>query len=942
MAKKTIYAQMKQRRDTKANWEATNPVLLDGEIGIVTDDPNLYKVGNGSSRWNSLPFRGFDGTVVHETGDSATAVMSQAAVSAELQNLSETINTNKTETDTKLTELESNTGVNEYPAFSSSTQYAAGSVVRYNNKLYRFTTLHPAGAWVGTDAIETSNKAETVNALKNGGAISLNKCFINGVIKENTGEIEAGYSKRLVFPFRIKGKYLSKLNVDQTNSTIKFWIGLYIYSNGSDVPTWSDYRMTDKFSWNFDADKEYNLLVRNSTDTDVTPSDIQNVYFSLYSELENREEENFKESILLKSCLTDFYLYSETIPNIDTINKKIDLGFDAVLFTEQGAITLWQIFNDSSAYRNIDISKNPESSVYKALVFDKDNNEFEVLAITSLLPVNQNPSKIVLLTYYYNGNIYKCFNAKFSHTIDGINVVQEVKEIKEEVKENVFNTKLLSKDSKSLIINAVIDENTGQITNYGYSLRAVFEDKLSGDIISLLNINQEQSTQKVYVGLYTYNSEDAVPSWSSYRTADSIIIPFEKGKYYNILIRTAEDSAFDVSDLGDISFGFEFRRDSEIIELHPYEKDAEIISSIARGFHNDSGSPFDVNPLVLMWCSDLHRNVENEKRLLDFKDRYNEYLDDGIHTGDIVNFYGDDIATYVNTPFCKNFLLCLGDHEYYDHKEGSTWIYASQSDVYNKFIAPFKDSWSGCVFPESGVSYYYKDYTAKKVRLIVLDFKDYTSQDCAQAVWLSEKLAETLDNSGNAAAGFHVVIAVHRTPFRTTMDSKNPFNSLEFNVADGGTVNSNIAVRVNEYIELGGHFACYLTGHQHIDHFGVGVAYNNQLNITVGTGDDFAGSNTQNIARVKGTDSQDLFNIVAIDTYNSTIRLARIGAKYDRYGREKKTLCYYYGYEAFDSSVPYTRAKIVEYDSKLYMFTGNHSGAWTGDDVVEIDRLMYC
>ena len=72
--------------------------------------------------------------------------------------------------------IQGNTGVNEYPAFSSSTQYAAGSVVRYNDKLYRFTALHPAGAWVGTDAIETSIKAETDVKLtelesKNGRAV---------------------------------------------------------------------------------------------------------------------------------------------------------------------------------------------------------------------------------------------------------------------------------------------------------------------------------------------------------------------------------------------------------------------------------------------------------------------------------------------------------------------------------------------------------------------------------------------------------------------------------------------------------------------------------------------------------------------------------------------------------------------------------------------------
>ena len=56
--------------------------------------------------------------------------------------------------------VQGNTGVDEYPVFSASTQYAAGSVVRYNDKLYRFTALHPAGSWVGTDAVETSIKAE--------------------------------------------------------------------------------------------------------------------------------------------------------------------------------------------------------------------------------------------------------------------------------------------------------------------------------------------------------------------------------------------------------------------------------------------------------------------------------------------------------------------------------------------------------------------------------------------------------------------------------------------------------------------------------------------------------------------------------------------------------------------------------------------------------------
>lgn len=92
MAKKIIKAQMKQRRDTKANWAAQNPVLLAGELGIVSDDPNLYKVGDGTTAWNALPFRGFDGTLVHTTGTSETAAMSQKGVTEELAKLSAEIN----------------------------------------------------------------------------------------------------------------------------------------------------------------------------------------------------------------------------------------------------------------------------------------------------------------------------------------------------------------------------------------------------------------------------------------------------------------------------------------------------------------------------------------------------------------------------------------------------------------------------------------------------------------------------------------------------------------------------------------------------------------------------------------------------------------------------------------------------------------------------------
>ena len=82
--------RIQQRRDTAARWSQYNPILLEGEVGYVTDNPNQYKIGDGVHAWNELPLRGFDGTVTQEPGDAEDAVMSQNAVTREIQKISKT------------------------------------------------------------------------------------------------------------------------------------------------------------------------------------------------------------------------------------------------------------------------------------------------------------------------------------------------------------------------------------------------------------------------------------------------------------------------------------------------------------------------------------------------------------------------------------------------------------------------------------------------------------------------------------------------------------------------------------------------------------------------------------------------------------------------------------------------------------------------------------
>jgi len=48
-------ARIRLRRDTAANWTATNPVLLNGEVGLETDTRKL-KAGDGSTAWSGLSY----------------------------------------------------------------------------------------------------------------------------------------------------------------------------------------------------------------------------------------------------------------------------------------------------------------------------------------------------------------------------------------------------------------------------------------------------------------------------------------------------------------------------------------------------------------------------------------------------------------------------------------------------------------------------------------------------------------------------------------------------------------------------------------------------------------------------------------------------------------------------------------------------------------------
>lgn len=65
--------QIQLRRDTAANWTTANPTLAAGELGLETDTAK-YKIGTGSTAWNSLsysslPSNAIDTNTINAKGD---------------------------------------------------------------------------------------------------------------------------------------------------------------------------------------------------------------------------------------------------------------------------------------------------------------------------------------------------------------------------------------------------------------------------------------------------------------------------------------------------------------------------------------------------------------------------------------------------------------------------------------------------------------------------------------------------------------------------------------------------------------------------------------------------------------------------------------------------------------------------------------------------------
>lgn len=293
-----------------------------------------------------------------------------------------------------------------------------------------------------------------------------------------------------------------------------------------------------------------------------------------------------------------------------------------------------------------------------------------------------------------------------------------------------------------------------------------------------------------------------------------------------------------------------------------------------------------------------------------------------INTGDNPFFEMTDGVNFVKDIVFSHktdFANCIGNHDQYT---------STLADVFSKNISPFATEYGYHKSTSSDVTdkcYYFKDLSAQKIRLIVLDVYDGLRYQAYKARISQEQINWFVNTLAATPQDYGVIVVSHQAPHTiNAISGKENFNDVtmepQINALDSdymknGKITGNPLGKIidafivkgsvsgsytqkkatsstNETISYsadfsnvasGVEFIAYINGHTHRDFIGyVADCENNQLNCnvcstsplsqTTGYGDK------SDIYRDANGVAQDAFNVYTIDRYNHRVGVCRIGS----------------------------------------------------------------
>jgi len=491
------------------------------------------------------------------------------------------------------------------------------------------------------------------------------------------------------------------------------------------------------------------------------------------------------------------------------------------------------------------------------------------------------------------------------------------------------------------LVKGYVEKDTGDIVNSTsgtwYHTQPILIDSCIGDSIEL-SIGSNSNTQNPAVAGYATYDENMQPV-TVYNLGSTEHVnksAFGEGSVYivfsyylptlvNVYINNASingclEIAFD--DISSLKTRVSALEIGDIFSRN-INKDAAV-----RGVGTKAVNT-DIKPLSLIHVSDIHTKSNNYKCFANACEFYEHYniIDAMIVTGDIVWDNFEDLTTWYNealTKTTKPVLNVIGNHDAGQNGNPTSLDKVStDKQCYDRFIAPYVSDW-GVTQPTdaatNGNSYYYKDFSTEKVRLIVLNefeteyeidpndptkllySREYRAMRQAQVTWLINTLTNTPSDYG-------VIVALHQ-PLGLLKSEDNAFvsfpcvdNNAYFNVYSsdkewlakiieayrskstltlsvtqtGAVVQNDATLDCDcDFTAVTSELICVMCGHTHMDYIGHLKNYPNIPILCVGADNLLYTSGFQ--PRAEGTPSEDLFNVVNIDRNRKTIKIIRIGS----------------------------------------------------------------
>ena len=309
------------------------------------------------------------------------------------------------------------------------------------------------------------------------------------------------------------------------------------------------------------------------------------------------------------------------------------------------------------------------------------------------------------------------------------------------------------------------------------------------------------------------------------------------------------------------------------------------------------------NLVTIAHISDVHNDPTAYGRFIDLLNDNVGVIDVGLVTGDLVDGPGTDcftemVAEEENLVEGTKMLKVVGNHDR---------ISAPLADLF--------DYMNMEISTDGTDLYYVHDFTAQKIRLIVLNQYEATSGTTGrtgyysqtQLDWFVSKLAEAITNNYQVAVAFHA----HMEAGLPTRNDKgfcqhdyngqiesasgdHPIQDIIDAFQRGATINKSytyteqeVTVTVNTTFSAKGVFIAYFCGHEHSDMIGYSKVYPNQLVCMVqgavvdSTKRNEATAHWQGMydtPRVSGTSTVDSINVYAIDRIARLVKVAKIGS----------------------------------------------------------------